>query len=413
MKPATGRTIWLLYAAFIVYGGTIPFHFSGGADLLVERLHRLPLNPFISPETGRRLSIPDIVQNILFFLPFGVLGVAAARNAAGWTWRRIGWVTLLGAGLSCLVEGVQLMMRNRVASTADLMTNTLGAFAGGAGARWCSQLAAAVVARLRREGLADVQEIRPLAVATGALAIAFLQPFDVTLEVGTVAGHIRAFASNPWQLTVLRDEGIVLLIASLFAMALASYVSALGETHPATKSAALGIGLVGGLEASQIVIGSRMPGLWDFAIGSAGILIGAALWQLSSRIVWPGLWRGLLILMTVFGVTLQMLSPFELAAEYRGFSWFPFLGYYTRTTFETLSHVIELALAYFPLGFCLVLNAKAEGRAMLGALMVALAICAPVEYLQGWIVGRFPDVSDVGLSLAGAWIGCRLARSVS
>ena len=117
--------------------------------------------------------------------------------------------------------------------------------------------------------------------------------------------------------------------------------------------------------------------------------------------------------MTIVAAAVQMLSPFEWAPAYRGFSWFPFLGYYTRTTFETLSHVIELALAYFPLGFCLMLGAESRRRAVVLAFVLTLSICVPIEYLQGWVVGRYPDISDVGLSLVGAWIGCRLARSVS
>jgi glycopeptide antibiotics resistance protein len=413
VRPASGRTLWLLYAAFILYGGTIPFHFSGDAGLFVDRLHRLRLNPLLSPETGRRLSIPDVVQNILLFVPFGVLGVAAARATRRWTWLRICWVSILGFGLSCVVEGLQLFMRDRVASTADVLTNTTGAIAGAVTARWGWLLSGAVIRRLRSEGLIDVQEARLLAVAGGALCVTFLQPFDVTLEVGVVSGHVRAFTQDPWQFTGLRDEGIVLLIASLFAMSLAAYLLALGERAAGRKATAIGIGVVCALEASQVVLGSRMPGLWDAAVGSAGILVGTGLWALSTRIIWPGLWQGLLVAMTVAGVALQMLSPFQWASAYRGFSWFPFLGYYTRTTFETLSHVIELALAYFPLGFCLVLGAASRRRAVVLALALTMLICVPIEYLQGWVVGRYPDISDVGFSLLGAWIGCRLARTVS
>ena len=412
MRPASSRTLWLLYAAFILYGGTIPFHFSGDAGLFLDRLHRLRLNPLFSPETGRRLSIPDVVQNILLFVPFGALGVAA--GAAGrWAWRRVGWVSILGFGLSCTVEGLQLLMRDRVASTADVMTNTTGTLVGGVGARWAWQFSEAAIRRLRTEGLIDVQEARLVAVAGGALCVALLQPFDVTLEIGVVLGHVRAFVQEPWQFTGLRDEGIVVLIASLFAMSLAAYLLALGERYAGRKATALGIGVVCALEASQVVLGSRMPGLWDAVVGSAGIGVGAGLWALSNRIIWPRLWQGLLIAMTTVAVAMQMLSPFEWAPAYRGFSWFPGLGYYTRTTFETLSHVIELLLAYFPLGFCLVLGADSRRRAVVLALALTLLICMPIEYLQGWVVGRYPDISDVGLSLMGAWIGCRLARAVS
>ena len=413
MKPASRRTIWLLYAAFILYGGTIPFHFAGDTTLVAGRWHRLLAHPLLSPETGRRLSIPDVVQNVLLFVPFGALGVAAAGATLRWTWRRVGLVSLLAFGLSCTVEGLQLFMRDRTASTADVIFNTVGALAGAIAARWGWQLSAAAIRRLQIEGLLGVPEARLLAVAGGALAVAFLQPFDVTLEVGVVSGHVRAFVQEPWQFTGLRDEGIVVLVASLFAMSLAAYLLALGERAAGRKAAAIGIVIVCALEAFQVVLGSRMPGLWDAAVGSAGICIGTGLWALSNRIIWPQLWQGLLIAMTIVAAAVQMLSPFESAPAYRGFSWFPFLGYYTRTTFETLSHVIELLLAYFPLGFCLMLGADSRRRAVVMALVLTFVICVPIEYLQGWVVGRYPDISDVALSLLGAWIGCRLARSVS
>ena len=41
--------------------------------------------------------------------------------------------------------------------------------------------------------------------------------------------------------------------------------------------------------------------------------------------------------------------------------------------------------------------------------LYAGAIAAPVEYGQRFIGGRFPDVTDVGLSVAGAWLGMWIA----
>jgi VanZ family protein len=64
-----------------------------------------------------------------------------------------------------------------------------------------------------------------------------------------------------------------------------------------------------------------------------------------------------------------------------------------------------LVLLYFPLGFCLAVWSRSDGRRWLPVALIALAIAAPVEYLQGWIVGRFPDASDVAVSLGGALTG--------
>ena len=72
--------LWLLSSAFILYGGTIPFHVDLNRTAIRERLHRVPLNPLVSPVTGHRPSIPDVVQNVLLFLPFGALGFLAGRR---------------------------------------------------------------------------------------------------------------------------------------------------------------------------------------------------------------------------------------------------------------------------------------------------------------------------------------------
>lgn len=402
------RALWLLFSLFVVYGATIPFEFAGTAGFL-ERLARVPLNPLVAPDTGRRLSIPDVVQNVLLFVPFGALGVAAARRARR-TATRIALVTLLGFVLSAAVELLQLLMRNRVTSTGDIMANTIGAFAGALGAGLALRAAVQVRRRLEIEGLLDMPALRPALVSAGALAVAFLQPFDVTLEVGAVAWKVRALESDVWQRTIWRDEGIVILLASLCAMAAASYWKALGERRAALLAGFLGSLAVAGLEAGQLLITSRMPGLWDASVGIAGVWLGAGLWAASARIEWPVLWRAILVGMTAVAAALQMLTPFDWVADYRGFNWLPLYGYYQRTTFETLSHVIELALAYFPMGYCLTLGAGAPRRALFATLGLTIAIAAPIEAAQGFVAGRYADGSDIAVGLLGAWAGWRLAR---
>jgi len=421
------RALWLLFALFVLYACTIPFHFVATQDTIRARLHALPLNPLISPDTGRRLSIPDVVQNILLFLPFGALGLLAGagrRHAI----LRILWVTTLGFGLSFLVESLQLFTSDRVASVADVVFNTAGAFAGAVAAWQLRSAFAAGLRRLRAEGLADVEELRPFAIALLVIVIAFWQPFDVTLEVGSVVGKINLLRVDVWQFTGLRDEGMSVMLSSFLAMTLASYLSVLGEARAGLKAMAIGIVLVCMLEASQIVIGSRMPSLWDAAVASVGVVLGAVFWAAAATIIWPRLWLGVFVGMTVVAAALQMLSPFQLTDHFHSMGWFPFLGYYTHTTFETLSHVIEIGLLYFPLGYWTgaagagatagarakvgdgaqgagVVNTAGAGRAFGLGLVLALLISGPIEYGQGWVVGRFPDITDVALSLAGASIG--------
>jgi len=82
--------------------------------------------PFIDPD-GSRASIPDIVQNVLLFLPFGILSFISLNQRK---WHRIIIATLFGSLLSVFVEFLQLFTIDRTTSTTDLISNTAGTFFG-------------------------------------------------------------------------------------------------------------------------------------------------------------------------------------------------------------------------------------------------------------------------------------------
>jgi len=113
---------------------------------------------------------------------------------------------------------------------------------------------------------------------------------------------------------------------------------------------------------------------------------------------------------TAIGAALQQLSPFTFTGDYRPFQWVPFLNYYEVTTTATVSHLIELPLMYFPLGFGTSWIVRKRWQAEAFAIAATLAIAAPLESLQCWIGGRYPDVTDIGISVAGGWFGAWVGR---
>ena len=103
------------------------------------------------------------------------------------------------------------------------------------------------------------------------------------------------------------------------------------------------------------------------------------------------------------------LQPFAVVGAHQPMALFPFLGYYAFTTLQTLSHVIDLLLIYAPIGFAIQWARKSSNesaRAVIWAVVIAL----PLEYGQGWIAGRFPDITDVGMAGLGALIGAVISR---
>ena len=240
-------------------------------------------------------------------------------------------MTVLGLLLSVIVEALQLLTADRNTSLGDVLCNTVGAALGAVAAWQLRALAAASLRRLRAEGLADAAELGPLATSALILMIAFWQPFDVTLEVGTVASKVRSLQGDLWQFTGLRDEGTSVMLSAFFAMTFSSYLSMLGEKRPGRMALVAGIGLVCLLEASQIIIGSRTPGAWDALVASCGIAMGAAVWTAATRVIWPRLWLGVLWAMTFVAAALQMLSPFDWTRTYHSHGMVPLLWVSTFT----------------------------------------------------------------------------------
>jgi VanZ family protein len=400
--------LWIGSALFIVYGTTIPFNFISSRAAAYEHWARVVWNPLVSPDTGQRVSIPDFVSNILLFVPFGCFGMWAWRRprAAG---ARIVALALASVTLSAAVEVAQLFTVDRTSSVADVFANGLGGIAGAIGGLALGASTLAAIDSAAAAGLTDAPAFFPLLVAILVVCAGAWEPFDVTLDVGGTIAKIREFARDPVQFGMVGDEAVSLLQHLLFGAALFVWLKQ-ARVRSATRTAiAIGVSIAVGCEAGQLFISARMPGLWDAAVGVVGVLggvaAGADAWR-SRKAPTPVRWCVGIFILTAIGVAMQQLSPFDVVAgRIRHFQWMPFRNYYDFTTGQTVSHSAELLLAYLPLGFAFALIARTRWAAIALVTALALIIAVPVEYLQRLVGDRFPDVTDIGLSVAGAWLG--------
>jgi VanZ family protein len=396
--------LWLASAAFIVYGTTLPFNFSPDRRVALEHLARVTWHPLISPDTGDRVSIPDFVGNVLLFTPFGCFGIWALgrpRSAIA----KIILLVMLGAVLSAAVETMQLFTFDRTSSVADVFANTLGGLAGAVAGVVVGTTADAFIARAAAAGLTDSATFYPLLIATIVVVAGAWEPFDVTLDVGSVMPKLRLFLQDPLQLGALTDEGLSFLQHLLFTSALVMWLKEARIRSAMKRAAFAGVLVAVGCEGAQLFISARMPGLEDAGVAAVGALVGVAAGLEFRRSTSYARWCAGLVGLTAIGVAMQQLSPFQITETVRPFQWMPFLNYYAFTTSETVSHSAELLLGYFPLGFGLALAVQKPAMRLAVVLGVALAIAVPVEYLQRFIGGRYPDITDIGLSVAGAWLG--------
>src|SRR5262245_6587160 len=212
------RTLWWLFSLFIIYGATIPFQFTADHDVLVRHLSQISLNPLLAGGTDHRLSGSDAVQNILLFVPFGVFGMLSSRKARP-TIALVVVVTLLGTALSATVETLQLFTRDRISSTSDILTNTIGACVGAVAAQTVKRVLVTAFRWFDDTGLLDREAFYPLTVALIVVCVAAWEPFDVTIDVGQLAPRVRSLLSDPWQFNGITDEGVALMQHALLAVA--------------------------------------------------------------------------------------------------------------------------------------------------------------------------------------------------
>jgi len=81
-------------------------------------------DPYYTWETTRS----DVALNLAFLFPVGFL-LRLARSARAWPWALDAFG--LGVLISCVLELLQLLLPSRVTSPTDVITNGLGAWAGG------------------------------------------------------------------------------------------------------------------------------------------------------------------------------------------------------------------------------------------------------------------------------------------
>ncbi len=266
---------WLIITLVMVVGALAPFQFHESRSAVLYKIARIRLNPLFSPETGRRVSIPDVGQNVLFFAPFGALAMLSLRRGRRRRAIVLARVAVAAAIMSAAIEAAQLFTRTRTTSLTDVIANTLGAVA-----------AAAVCARLLEwiddhphtattiRTLTAVPGFTNVAVVVGLLCTATWQPFDATLDLHTMRMQFEALRS--YQPLSSGDALGDAARGVLFGFVAADWLAELRVAH-ATRWAALGsVVAVLLLQATQILIESRVPRIFEAAIVVPGAIAGAA-----------------------------------------------------------------------------------------------------------------------------------------
>ena len=409
---STIKVLWLLYTLFVAYGTTIPFKFSLDYHELAIKIAAIQWIPFIDSTTHHRVSIPDMVQNILLFVPFGTLGyLVKLRKRSGYVLNGA-IVVLLGLCISLCVEALQLFTQDRITSMTDLIMNTIGAWTGfvathviNASFVWCVSLA--IVRKYLRKPFMYYFLISLILVAVGEW-----EPFDFTLDVGSVLHKIKLLLISAFTFSSsLKSEPMLFFEFFLLGFTCVALLKPVGIRSYTIRAFLLTSAVGVFLESSQLIVTSRMPQVQSVVTIWLACLCGSLFERMNVRRSLTVLWALVTILATGISAAFMMLSPFHFVGKHYGFNWIPFLPYYEQTSFVVLSSFIEGALLYAPMGFILKHLFNEKKWIPLLAVGVALAISLSIEYLQGWIPDRFPDITSILGALCGTISGVIVCSS--
>jgi VanZ family protein len=348
-------------AAAIAYGSLFPFHYrESGKDLrsLFETA-RLPLSP------------AETIANILFYVPFGLAGMAALRRLPAWIC--VGLVGLTGTVLCICMEWAQSHVASRTPDLWDACANAAGSFLGAfAGAIYRNPSAATIFGHTKR------------------------RPF-VWLMLTLWLGY-QVFPY--WIPSSLRTGGVLALVFPLNYLAMIGFF----QGCAVWLAVALMIEALVGVARSRIVLPClslvilTMPAtLFGFVLSPERALGGVVAVLLWSGVVWRLPRRGAIVgALFVSQVILAALKPFHFLSEPGPFHLIPFASFLRDGRDTGAQSFLEKAFTY---GALLWVGARAGLR--LGQLAFwATALVLALRVAQIYLPGGSAEISDVIITLA-------------
>jgi VanZ family protein len=280
-KAPSHLTLYLSsgYALLIIYASLYPltgWHDSGGDPLA-----------FLGAAWPRYFTAFDLVTNVVAYLPFGFFCTAALRRrltplSAGLT------ASLLGCGLSLVMELVQNYLPSRVPSNLDWACNSAGALLGSlVGARGGTRaLDEGRLARWRQQMMRRSHGTDLGVLLIGAWLMTQLSP--ETLLFGS--GNLRQMLDLPPVQPFLPERFIgieaTIAAAGLLAAGLIATLLLRRKARLLTASLLLGALLIKTL-AIALLMGPSAALAWVTPGNSLGVGLGLALWWGASFLIFP------------------------------------------------------------------------------------------------------------------------------
>jgi len=375
------RYLLVAVILFVVYNTLIPFRPYASFNRILRQIYEIEFIPFVS--NGRFVGLTDIVGNVLLFLPIGFL----ARIVFDHKLKSILWAVSLGLALSLFVELSQIFLHYRIASVGDLMTNTLGAWAGAA-------MASLFLKRWYRSFLLYVRTVftapweSVLFVAIGFYLLAFLWISLLT----SARLSVNAQAVLSWNNLI---PAFLFFILGLFYMD----GKRLWDLFPKGRPL-----FVGFLFFVPLIL-SSFYNLGLFFWSGAASVLGYSIGRFSN---WAHQKRLVIGLVLISGyILLDNLQPFVFSGltsrsvAIKGFV--PFYHYYKMTSIWNINDLLQILLEGFLFGK-IIGAISHNGMQTKIMLAIGFVLSLGMETAQLFIRGRTMDITDVGMFVLGLWV---------
>jgi VanZ family protein len=374
----------LLYAGLIIYGSLYPFSGWRVPDASQPNMAHLWWR--------EHLSRSDALTNFLAYIPLGYL-IAKTMRMRGRTCLTLTIAVLTGTVLSASVEFLQIYLPSRVSSLTDVFFNSCGTLAGAVGVRvmgsekvlgqrllkWRAKYF--IPGRLGDIGLCIV----------GLWALSQLIPLVPSLDIGNLKHGLK-----PLWLTLhsmSRFDIYEMLAYSLNIAAVCSLASFLtkDKEHALFMSAFF----VAAVLLMKIPVIGRQLSLEAFS----GLFIGLFLLVLLNRLKQsPFLAAAAILILIAF--IIDELRPGVPPDSLHAMNWIPLRGQMAGVM--GFAGILEGIWPFASLAYLspLMFPKHRYQTAFLGGIFV-VSITAALEWIQQFIPGRYPDITQVLLAAVG------------
>ncbi len=346
-------------------------------------------NPITLPWPAQA-SRADIMVNVLAYIPMGLFLVLWLRSKLGIVLAVL-LASLFGCGLSFALEILQSALPSRVPSRLDWATNTAGALTGAlSGALFDPRLPSSrALLELRRSWFAPGALVNLALSILGLWAMTQAAPFIPSLDWGNLKTGLKPLGNTLRHLETFQPLLALETGLTILALGLLARMAALRSTVWPFLFFTLGVLLL-----KVPVVGRQLT--LEAMAGWAGAMAVLLVWPTKSM---PARVLGMGAAL-VSAYALSQFRPGDTASTY-AINWIPFKDQVG--TLAGMSDILETLWPFMALALAVRwLTPWRWRRAVwLGGGLAVAALTFALEWMQQSIPGRFADITDVLLAVAG------------